>query len=97
MFHEKRNDPFKQMLNTAHPERHAVAVINTDHPTTEMRFERVQNPHVTLVLYDGEFRKNLHPRTHVAVSTDSYMKAAFAIHKAYDPLGIELHLEHSRT
>jgi hypothetical protein len=83
------------MFASAYPESHAVSVINTDHPAAEVRFERVQNLHVTLVLDNGEFRKNLHPRAHVAVGADSHVKASFAIHKAYDPLGIELHLEHS--
>ena len=97
MFHKKWNDLFGQILGPTNPECHAVPVIDTDHTATEERLERVQNLDVSFVLDHGELRQDLNSRSHIAVSVDPDVEAPFAIHKAYDPLGIELHPERTRT
>ena len=97
MFHEERNNPFNQMLSSTYPVCHTIAVIHTDNAATEIRFERMQDLDVSPVLDDGEFRKDLNARTHIAVSAYPHVKTPFAVHKADDPLGIELHLERTRT
>ena len=85
------------MLGSAHPVCHSVPVIDTDDPAPEVRLQSMQNLDVALVLDDGEFRQDLDTRAHIAVSVDSYVEAPFAVNKADDPLGIELHWERTRT
>lgn len=91
VFHEKWNDAFPKVCLTAHPVRHSVAVILSNHTASEKRFERVEHLHIAFVLHDGELRKNLIANGHVNMCVDANMKAAFTIHETCNPLCVKFH------
>jgi len=56
MLDEEWNDVLHEVLHTSHSIRHPVSVVHSNHATTEVRFECMENLHIALVLHDGEFR-----------------------------------------
>ncbi len=91
MLFEKWNDALEQVSLAPHAVSHPIAVIGSNNTTTEILLQRVQNLHITLVLYDGELRKNLIAALHVSVLVDPNMKAALTIHKTCYPLPVKSH------
>jgi hypothetical protein len=88
---EERDDVLEQVLPRAHSVGHSIAVVDSNNPTAEERLQRVKQLNIALVLHDGEFRKNLSACSHLRMLTDSDVKTAFTIHKAYDPLSVKIH------
>src|ERR1044071_1949574 len=86
MLDEEWNDVLQEVLQTSHPIRHPVSVINSNHATTEVRLECMENLHIALVLHDGEFRQHLKSR----MGIDAHMKTPFTVHEACDPLRVQL-------
>ena len=89
---EERDDALEQVLSVAHTVRQSVSMVRSNHATTEVRPERLKNLNVTLVLYDGEFRKNLISHLHVSLAADPDVETSFTVHESRDPLRIELHM-----
>src|SRR5207237_8923460 len=58
---------------------------------TEKRFECMEQLNIAFVVHDGEFRQDLNAGCHLRMRADSDVKTAFAVHKTYDPLSIEIH------
>jgi hypothetical protein len=88
---EEGNDAFQEMLNLPHPVCHPVTVVLSNHTTTEIALECLEDLHIPLVLHDGELRQNLATGSHVAMLVDTDMKTTFTVDKADDPLCIKLH------
>src|SRR5262245_46330653 len=91
MLEEERNDDFHEVAPVTHAIGHSVAVILSNHATSEVRLERVQDLDVTFVLNNGEFRKNLNPGCHLRMNCNPNMKAAFSVYEASDPSCIKIH------
>src|SRR6516162_5573949 len=86
---EERNDPSIQMVQTAHPVRHSVAVVRTNHAAPKKLFERMQKLDVSLVLYNCEFREHLKSRGHLRVRIYANEEATFSINKPHHPLRLQ--------
>ena len=67
MLHEEWDDGSEQMLLASYPVGHPVAVIRSNHATTEVGLQGMQHLNVSFVLNDGEFRKNLKPCRHLGM------------------------------
>ena len=91
VFDEEWDDVLEQVLPRAHSIGHSITVVDSYHPTAEERLERVQQLNIALVLHDSEFRKYLNAGCHPRMLTNSDVKTAFTIHKAYDPLSVKVH------
>jgi hypothetical protein len=91
MLDEEWNDVLQQMFHAAHPVRHSVAVIRSNHSATEVCLEGVKHLHIALVLHDGEFRKYLEPCGHFRMGIYPHVKATFTVHEACNPLRVQLH------
>ena len=83
---EKWDDAFTQMLLPTYSVSHPVAVVATNHTTTEVLFESVKHLYIALVLHDGEFREHLISALHRVVRIDAHVKTAFTVHEANYPL-----------
>lgn len=94
MLDEKWNDVLQQVLLAPHSIGHSVAVILADHAASEKRLKSMENLHIALVLYDGEFRKNLKFSCHFLVGVNSHVETTFTVHEARNPLSIKLHRRH---
>lgn len=94
MLNEKWNDVLQQVLLAPHSIGHSVAVILTYHAASEISLKSMENLHIALVLYDGEFRQNLKFCCHFLVGIDSHVETAFTVHEARNPLSIKLHRRH---
>ncbi len=68
MLDEEWNDAFAEDASASHAIAHSVAVILANDATLEVILERVEDLHITFVLHDGEFRKDLKAGPHFANS-----------------------------
>ena len=82
------NDVLSEVIHVPHSISHPIAVIRSNHATTEMALQCMENLHIALVLHDGEFRQDLKSGAHLGMLVDPDMKASFTVHEACDPLSI---------
>ena len=88
---KERDDVLNEVVAGPDAVCHPVAVIHSNHSTAEESLQRVEQLHIGLVLYDGEFREYLYSGLHFAITVDRDVEAAFTIHKSYDPFWLQLH------
>ncbi len=86
MLVKEGNDSFVQVVQTSHPIRHSLCVVCSNHAAPKKLLERVQQLNVSLVLYNGEFRKHLETRSHLRMPVDADEEATFAVNKTNHPL-----------
>src|SRR5262245_43644537 len=79
------------MLLAADSECHSIAVIGSNHATTEELFQSVEELHIAFVLHHGEFGENLISGGHLRMRIQPHIETAFTVHEACDPLRVELH------
>src|ERR1700681_4151708 len=86
MLLKEGNDLLIQVIQTAHPIRHSLRVICSNHAAPKKGFECMEQLDISLVLHNCEFRKNLKSRSHLRVRIDSDEEPPFAIHESDNPL-----------
>ena len=91
MFFKERNDFFGQMVQSAYPISHSIAVVNSNHTAPKEFLERVKQPNIPSVLYNGELWEHLIPSRHLRMGINADEKAPFAVNKSNHPLSVDFH------
>jgi hypothetical protein len=86
MLLEERNDMMIQVIQTANPISHSIAVIRANHTAPKKLFERVKQLNVSFVLHNCELRKHLESGSHLRVRINADEEASFSIYKSDHPL-----------
>src|ERR1700720_69733 len=90
MLFKEGNDSFVQMVQTTHPISHSLCVILSYHAAPKELLEGMQQLNVSLVLYNGEFRKHLETRSHLRMPVDADEETTFAVNETNHPLRFQI-------
>src|SRR4030095_15634391 len=66
-------------------------MVASDDAAPEVGLKRLHEPRTACVLHDGELRKYLVAGFRLGMLVDPNVKAAFTVHEACHPFGLELH------
>ena len=86
MLFEEGNDPFAEVTQPPNPVCHAIAVIGSNHSTTEEFLQCVEQLDIATMLNNREFGEHLEFRGHLWVRIHADEEATFAVNKPYNPL-----------
>ena len=75
VLYEKWDDAPEQILLTPYPKGHSIAVVRTNHATTEKRLQGKEQLNVAFVLHDGEFRQHLDAGLHIGMLVEPNEKS----------------------
>ena len=79
-----------QVIQTSHPIGHPFRVICSNHAAPKELLERVQQLNVSLVLYNGEFRKHLENGSHLRMPVDADEETTFTVNETNHPLRFQI-------
>jgi hypothetical protein len=88
MLFEERNNPFGEVIQPPDSVRHSIAMILSNHSTSEEFLQSVEELNVTSMLNDDEFGEYLELAGHFWVRVDADIKTTFAVNESDDPLGL---------
>ena len=88
MLFEEGNNPFGEVIQPPDAISHPVAVIGSNHSTSEEFLQSMKELNVTLMLDDREFGEHLKLAGHLEMRIDADVKTTFSIDKSNNPLSV---------